>query len=308
MAMKRIQGLVIRLLKSISVFVIVGPLFVSCIAPPALASTTTETASVPRYDHIVLVMLENRSYNQVVGSKSMPYLNSLIKQGALATNYYANVHPSIGNYFMLTTGKVVTRNDTYTGTSTADNIARELTALGKSWKSYDEGLPYVGYLGGNSHRYLKRHNPFAYFSDVRSHTTEAAKMVPFTQFASDLVANALPDFSLIVPDACNDAHDCGTLVADAWLKKNLAPLLKNSDFMKSGLLVITFDEGKMSDKAHGGGHDPVIMVGTDVKAGYKSTTFYQHQNLFKTFIQGLGITRSFGAPSSTSAMSDVFRF
>ena len=275
---------------------------------PVLAATDLSvipSTAIPTYNHVVLVMLENHSYSQVVKSSNMPYLNALMKQGGLATNYYANVHPSIGNYFMLTTGKVVTRNDNYTGTTTADNIARELTAMGKTWRVYAEGLPSVGYIGGNSHRYLKRHNPFAYFSDVRNSSTQRANLVPFTQFASDLAANKLPDFTLIVPDACNDAHDCALLTADKWMKKNIAPLLADPDFKKSGLLAIAFDEGKMSDKAHGGGHDPIVLVGTNVKAGYNSTVFYQHQNLFMTFLDALGI-KPFGAATSTKPMADFF--
>ncbi|HEY3927698.1 MAG TPA: hypothetical protein VGL89_04950, partial [Candidatus Koribacter sp.] len=81
-------------------------------------------AQVPTSSHVVVVMEENHSYSSVIGSSSMPYLNSLAKDYALATNYYANTHPSIGNYFELTTGQMITNNDSYTGTVTADNIVR----------------------------------------------------------------------------------------------------------------------------------------------------------------------------------------
>src|SRR5439155_1470362 len=88
-----------------------------------------------------------------IGSSSMPYLNSLAQQYGLATQYYANTHPSIGNYFELATGQIITNNDSYSTIVTVDNIVRRLLAAGKTWKSYAEDLPSVGYTGGKSSAY-----------------------------------------------------------------------------------------------------------------------------------------------------------
>src|SRR3954449_4202653 len=87
-------------------------------------------AQIPASKHVVMVLEENHSYSSVIGSSSMPYLNSLAKKYALATNYYANTHPSIGNYFMMTTGQIITNNDAYTGTVTSDNIVRRIMTAG----------------------------------------------------------------------------------------------------------------------------------------------------------------------------------
>ena len=92
---------------------------------------------------MVLVVEENHNYSDVVGSSSMPYLNSLITKYGLATQYYANTHPSIGNYFMLTAGQTITTDDGFTGTVNDDNIVRQLLAAGKTWKDYAEWLPSV---------------------------------------------------------------------------------------------------------------------------------------------------------------------
>ena len=143
--------------------------------------------------HVVLVMEENHSYLQIVGNPDMPYLNSLAQQYSLATNYFASAHPSLPNYFMLTTGQTITFDDNFSGTVDADNIARELTAAGKTWKVYAEGLPSVGYLGGDTGSYVKRHNPFAYFTDVVNSPTAAANLAPFSQFATDLSGGTLPN-------------------------------------------------------------------------------------------------------------------
>jgi hypothetical protein len=61
-----------------------------------------------------------------------------------------NTHPSIGNYFRLTTGKIITNNDGYKVTVIADNIVRHLLSAGKTWKEYTEELPSIGYTGGDT--------------------------------------------------------------------------------------------------------------------------------------------------------------
>ena len=97
-------------------------------------------AQVPRSSHVIIVAEENHSYSSF-NSSSMPYLYSLASQYGLATNFYANTHPSIGNYFMSTTGQIITNNDSYMTTVSADNIVRHLLTAGLTWKSYAEGLP-----------------------------------------------------------------------------------------------------------------------------------------------------------------------
>src|SRR5207248_10930847 len=92
-------------------------------------------AAVPQVKHVFVVVEENHSYSSVINNSSMPYLNSLAKRYGLATSYYANTHPSIGNYFMLTTGQTLTNNDAYTGTVTSDNVVRHLLTAGKTWKA-----------------------------------------------------------------------------------------------------------------------------------------------------------------------------
>ncbi|HWR35892.1 MAG TPA: alkaline phosphatase family protein, partial [Clostridia bacterium] len=241
-----------------------------------------------------------------IGNSSMPYLNSLAAKYGLATQYYANTHPSIGNYFMLTTGQIITNDDGFSGTVAADNIVRRFLAAGKTWKSYAEGLPSVGYTGGNSGRYLRRHNPFSYFSDVVNSSSEKLNLVPFTQFPKDLANNQLPNYSFIVPDACNDAHDCSLTTADNWLKTNIAPLLASPQFQQDGLLIITFDESTSSDTAHGGGHVAWVVVSPKAKSGYKSTTLYQHQSTLRLTMQALGLTSFPGSASTAPQMSEFF--
>jgi hypothetical protein len=265
------------------------------------------TSVLPGSNHVFLLVEENHSYSSVIGSSSMPYLNSLASKYGLATQYYANTHPSIGNYFMLTAGAIITNNDSFCSTITNDNIVRHLLTAGKTWKSYAESLPSVGYIGCGSGKYVKRHNPLAYFSDV-ANSSEKNRLVPFTQFSKDLANNALPNFSFIVPNLNDDAHDGTLSQADTWLKNNIAPLFSSSMFKAggTGLLIIVFDESVDSDIAHGGGHVAAVVIGPKVKPGSKTATLYQHQNTLKTLMEALGVKTYPGAAGSAQSITGVF--
>jgi acid phosphatase len=186
--------------------------------PGSTPSPTPTITAIPAADHVFVVVLENHAFNQVIGSPSMPYLNSLASAHSLATNYFANTHPSIGNYFMLTTGNIETNNDAFTGTVSSDSIPRAFAAAGKTWKAYMESLPSVGYTGGDVYPYFKHHNPYVYLTDVLNSSAELARVVPYTQLASDLGAGTLPNFVFIAPNAEDDAHDCPRAAQRAWIR------------------------------------------------------------------------------------------
>ena len=269
---------------------------------------TVNTASTAAFGHIIIVVEENTDYASVIGTTAMPYLNGLVSQYGLATQYYANTHPSIGNYMALSTGQVLTNDDSQTPTSfpvSVDNIVRELVAAGRTWKAYAEDLPSVGYTSGNTGNYAVRHNPLAYMTDVQNSSTQVQNLVPFTQFASDLASGNLPDFSFIVPNLCDDAHNCSITTADTWLQANIDPLIKSALFQKDGLLIITTDESE-ADNTNGGGRVVTVLVSPFAKAGYQSTTLYQHQSTLRLMLGGLGVTVFPGAAASAPTMSEFF--
>ena len=286
----------------------------ACVLLGAVTPLSAQTA--PPLNHVVVVAFENHSYSSVAGSSSMPYLNSLISSYALANGFYANTHPSIGNYLELTTGQVLTNNDSFNSTITADNIERELLKSGKTWKSYAQSIPSVGYTGWDVYPYVQHHNPFAFFSDNRNGSGQQNNIVPFTQFTADVANNTLPNFSFVVPDLEHDAHDCPNgsssctdadilWAADQFLQYQIAPLLNNAQFQKDGLLVIWFDEGNAGDTANGGGRVAITLVGPNVKKGYRSSTFYQHQSLLRTISEALG-TPLFGDATNAPSMAEFF--
>jgi phosphatidylinositol-3-phosphatase len=263
-------------------------------------------AGQPTFSHVVLVVEENHSYSEVIGNSSMPYFNSLASQYGLASQYFADAHPSLPNYFMLTTGLTETFDDNFSDTISDDNSVRELQKAGKSWKAYQESIPSVGYLGGDVPPYLRHHNPFSYLSDVQNDSSVAANIVPFTQFATDLANNALPQFSFITPNVNNDAHDGSLAAADVWLQTNIAPLIASSAFQSGGLLIITFDEGNATDTDHGGGQVATVIVSSQSKTGYKSQSLYQHQSTLRLVLAGSGVTTFPGLAGAAPDMIEFF--
>jgi phospholipase C len=263
-------------------------------------------AQVPRSNHVVVVMEENHSYSSVIGNSAMPYLNSLASHYALATQYYANTHPSIGNYFQISAGRIITNNDGSTATVTADNMVRHMLSAARTWRSYAEGLPSVGYIGGDTGSYTEHHNPFSYFSDVRNSSVERLNLVPASRFLTDVSNHTLPQFSFLVPDNANNGHNGSLAQADSWLKAHVAPLLSSTAFQQDGILIILFDESFSSDTVHGGGHVAAVVIGPKVKRGYRSTLFYQHQSVLRTVLQALGVSSYPGAAATAPAMTDLF--
>jgi phosphatidylinositol-3-phosphatase len=279
-------------------------------SPPPPPSPPSSAAP---FGHVFLVALENTNYSNVVGNSSMPYLNTLANQYGLATQYYADTHPSIGNYLMWTTGQILTNDDSQTPLTfpvSADNVVRELIASGNTWKQYAESIPSVGYVGGNSSccggQFYARHAPLAYMTDAQM-ASEVANIVPFTQLAADLASNTLPKYGFISPNGCDDAHNCGLDVADSWLMTNIDPLIKSSQFQKDGLLVISFDESK-DDNTNGGGRVATVIISPFAKSGYQSTTLFQHESVLRLMLEGLGIKALPGAAATAPKMWEFFTF
>ncbi len=269
------------------------------------AGRPERTGGVPRAGHVFVVTEENHDYTDVLDSASMPYLDSLAQHYGLATQYFANTHPSIGNYFMLGTGQIITNDDSYSTIVTVDNVVRRLLAAGMTWKSYAEDIPSVGYTGADVGGYARKHNTFALLADVANDSTQRRNLVPFTQFATDLANGTLPDYANIVPNLCNDAHDCSLATADTWLRIHIAPLLASATFQQNGLLIITFDESG-SDNTNGGGRIAWVVVSPKARRGYRSTTVYQHQSTLQLTLEALGIALFPGAAATAPGMSEFF--
>jgi phospholipase C len=309
----------------------------------AQIACTGEKSKIPVFKNVVIVVEENQSFEDVIRKDSkMPYLNELAARGGLAHRYYANTHPSINDYFILTAGRRGTSlpyalADTFGGIVKGDNVASILTRHDKSWKAYAENLPRTGYVedGGDPHGlYVKRHNPFAYLKSVvepASGLSQRENIVPFKQFAADVKDNKLPNYSFVVPNLVNDGHDnpktrrlarCGDeeslQVADDWLKKNIKPLLDSESFQKDGLLIIVFDEacdqgskkdGSIGPKksSGGGGHIAGVLVGAHLaETGCVSDTIFHHESILRLSLRALGVEEFPGAAATAPDLGEFF--
>ncbi len=297
---------------------------------------------VPHFEHVIVLVEENQSYKDVLEGPSMPYLKELASTGAKASQYYANTHPSINNYFFLTAGRKGTKfpwigplADKYPGEVSGENVASILTKHGKTWKVYAEDLP--GNAFHDQGLYVKRHNPFAYFKSVLDDKpgtgqSQRDNIVPFPQFATDWKGGNLPDYSFIIPNLVDDAHnkpepnshkrsECGGQAslkhADGWLEDKLKPLVESDDFRRSGLLVIVFDEacdhGKDKDNrkdgdhtSGGGGLIPAVLVSPKVRSGYASDTLFHHQSVLRLSLEALGIDEYPADKCDVPSMSEFF--
>jgi|SRR5579871_3984256 len=278
---------------------------------------------IPRSSHVVLLVDENTSMNTTLAD--MPYLASLGSANGRTANYVSNTSGSLMDYLWLGSGSCHSSVNCTLPAGTHDfecsgndcnspitdnNLFREMNNRGISWKVYAQSYDAAGGavttsdLANGTH-YYRRHNGATWYSDILSDVNASqSKIVDFSHFASDLANNALPQFSIILPDGLNDGHDSGPGPADTFLKNNLPALLNQSYFQPGGdgLLIITFDNG--DDDAAGLVY--TALIGPNVTPNTVSNTLYHHQNALRTILDALAISADLGASANTTGMTDFF--
>jgi hypothetical protein len=259
------------------------------------------TAPIPDFDHVIVVVFENKEAGSILGNRNAPTFNLYGRDYARITQSYGVTHPSLPNYLALVSGSTWgIKTDCVGCRVNGRSLADTIEASGRSWKTYAEGLPRPGFLGNASGRYAKKHNPFAYFRPIATKPGRAQRLVPLPELATDLAANDLPDFALVVPDLCHSMHDCPVSVGDAWLRRTVGPLLE----LPRTAIFITFDEGRTS--VHGGGHITTLAVGTAVRrrAGFRPVT--NHYGLLRTIEQAWALPK-LGRSATARPITGIWR-
>ena len=255
--------------------------------PPGIRAATAEAAAaVPRFDHVVVVLFENKSSSQITASKA-PYFTSLAAQGAKFSQSYAITHPSQPNYLALFSGATQgVTSDACPKTFTGANLGSQLIGAGLSFAGYSEDMPSDGYTGCSNGDYMRKHNPWVDFS-----TVPAASNLTYARFPTDY--SKLPTVAFVVPDMCNDMHDCSIGTGDTWLRTQLDGYAQWAKTHNS-LLIVTFDE----DNSLSLNHITTTFVGAGVKPGTYSTKI-THYSVLRTIETAYGLPALGGAASAT---------
>ena len=265
-------------------------------------------ASLPRYDHVVIVVEENKYYNQVVGNASAPYINSvLVAEGANLTRMYAEEHYSEGNYFWLFSGSnqgvgfqdvIPSRKTHKVYPFQTGNLGRQLFDRGFTFKGYAEDLPATGSTVTKAGHYARKHVPWISFGNIpQGSDPNVSTNLPFTLFPSDY--SKLPTVAFVIPNLVNDMHDPGNHPeiavknGDAWLKKNIDAYYQWAKGHNS-LLIVTFDESDDPTSFNGltnpasryldiENRIPTVIAGAHVRHGdYPEQNGVTHVNILRT--------------------------
>ena len=240
--------------------------------------------------HIVVVWLENREASKVTPA-SMPYLTGLAATYGSATQYDAVSHPSLPNYLAFWSGSTQGVTDDKTHNLGGPSLASQLTAAGISWRTYAQNYPNnascntgASYSGpvdgwGRAGTYARKHNPAMSFTSVSGNPVECRKIRPLAAFDPGIAV------SFVVPNLCNDAHDCSLAVADDFLRA-FSPQVFRSPYWSSTLFIVTFDEGTTTT---GGGGRVFAMVARAGLSHFSSAVAHNHYSLTRTIEDVFGL-------------------
>jgi hypothetical protein len=275
------------------------------------STSTPAGRPVPRLHRIVIIVMENKGCNEVIGSSDAPYTNGLAARYAFASRFYALQRPSLPNYLGLTSGTTFGLTDNCTECSfRGRNIVDQLEKAHISWKAYMESMPSPCFRGPEApNEYVKEHNPFMYYPNVASNRRRCQRVVPFDRLDKDLAAQALPRFVWISPNNCHNSHNCSIRDGDLFLSQLVPRLLKAVG--PRGVIFLTYDEGNDRSGCCGGaagGQIATIVAGPAARRGVRSSLEYDHYSILRTIEDAWGLPRLRGAACPcTRSLSALLR-
>jgi hypothetical protein len=277
----------------LSLLAVARPAVAETGAPAAASAAPCGTGAVPptTFGHVIWIIFENKAYSSVIGSPSAPYINSLAQQCGLATNFFAETHPSLPNYIAMTSGSTQGITDNAEPASHPLSVPSIFSQLGPDWRSLQESMP-SNCLKSSSGLYAVRHNPAAYYTNIDC----TAADVPLTSPA-DLSAT----FTFVTPNLCNDMHDCPVQTGDSWLSSFMSTALASAEYQAGNTVVfITWDEGSGADQ-----HVPTLVVSPYTAPGTQATAYYDHYSLLRTTEELLALD-PLGNASTAASMAGAF--
>lgn len=252
-------------------------------------------APVPRPARIVVVVMENRSFSEIIDGSQAPFLRSLAGSGALFTDSAAVTHPSEPNYLALFSGSTQgITGDQCPLSFSGPNLAAQLISAGLSFTGYAEGLPGSGSPACAAGEYARKHAPWTDFGDVPGSASR-----PFSDFPAGQYSG-LPTVSFVIPDLCHDMHDCSVAAGDAWLRANLGGYATWA-MTHSSLLIVTWDK----DDGSGSNQIATIFAGQGVRPGRYSVPI-THYTVLRTIEQACGLP-PVGQAARTPPITAIWR-
>jgi hypothetical protein len=249
--------------------------------------------------YVQLVIFENESYDDVIGSSQAPYITSLSKTWANMTQSFAITHPSEPNYLALFSGSTQGVNSDQCPVSFGvQSLGSELLKAKISFTGYAESMPSNGFTGcmadpdtlPSGWLYMRKHVPWPDFTKIPA-SVSIVYPGPLKKPPSQ--------FTWITPNMCNDMHDCPISTGDKWAKKNL-PKLIDWDEANNGLLILTFDENDGS----AGNQIPTLLIG-NVNPGQYSQTI-NHYSVLRTIEDIFGL-KHLGSSGAATPIQGVVK-
>ncbi|KAJ3204633.1 hypothetical protein HDU67_009394 [Dinochytrium kinnereticum] len=231
------------------------------------------------FDKLLMIVLENEDAQNVENDIFLG--TTLASQGYSMTNLFGVAHPSQPNYIAMLAGDTLGVTTGGTVNLAQRNLVDLLEAKGLSWKTYQEDYPGRCSTGASYSNglYARKHNPFISFTNIARNSTRCAKIVPATQFDSDLAAGTLPNYMFYTPNMKNDGHDTGLAYGSNWTKGFLEGKLGHPN-LKDTLIMVVFDESATltgPNKIYG------VFLGAGILGkGVKDATIYDHYSVLKT--------------------------
>lgn len=297
---------------------------------PLVASAHTDSggnrSDLKNFQHVFIIMMENTGFDSLIGNSNAPFINSVATNNGLATNYTGVTHPSQPNYIAATSGALNGVFDDNDITINVPNIVDQLESHGKTWKAYMQSLSLcngnlLAHACGNQ-LYERKHNPFISYANVQNNPARLANIVDFSQFATDLANNTVPDYTWISPDQCNDMHgragpstdpcnfgNVPGLIAtgDTFLHDAVSAITSSRSWNGNSIIFITWDESDFTNTppfgsypfgfgdnsgccdapaGMGGGHVVTLTISHSDHSARSSSVAYNHYSMLATIEGG----------------------